>query len=103
MKEGHVPERTCISCRRKANKHLLFRYVVTRDGDMILDPEQKMSGRGVYTCRDMECFEKAMTKNSFSRSLKKPVRSSCSEKLTGELLKYLRSEKEVPRILVERS
>lgn len=32
------------------------------------------SGRGVYTCRRLQCFERARTSRAFSRVLKRTVR-----------------------------
>jgi predicted RNA-binding protein YlxR (DUF448 family) len=31
-------------------------------------------GRGAYTCRRLACFERAASKNAFSRTLKRTVR-----------------------------
>jgi len=32
------------------------------------------SGRGVYTCRRLSCFERALAHRSFSRTLRRSVR-----------------------------
>jgi predicted RNA-binding protein YlxR (DUF448 family) len=31
-------------------------------------------GRGAYTCRRLACFERAVSKNAFNRTLKQTVR-----------------------------
>lgn len=55
LKKGHVPERTCVLCRKKRSKGELIRLVF-KDGGILVDPEQKLGGRGAYLCKD--CFSK---------------------------------------------
>lgn len=66
-----APTRTCAGCGRKAPKQELLRFVA-REG--VLTPSEQGSGRGVYTCRRLSCFERAASSRAFSRTLKRPVR-----------------------------
>ena len=66
-----VSIRTCAGCGRKAPQEELLRFVA-RDG--VLTPSPKGSGRGVYTCRRLACFERAVTRRAFDRTLKERVR-----------------------------
>lgn len=50
-RKGHVPERTCVLCRKKMPKGELIRHVF-KDGEIVVDPEQKLGGRGAYLCKD---------------------------------------------------
>ena len=55
-RQEHAPERTCVACRDKTAKRDLVRLV--RSGDVVVaDPEGRMPGRGVYLCRQRECWE----------------------------------------------
>jgi uncharacterized protein len=63
--------RTCIGCGRKAPKGELLRFVA-RDGT--LAPGALEPGRGAYTCRRLACFERAVSRNAFNRTLKRTVR-----------------------------
>ncbi len=45
----HTPTRSCRVCRTRAAKRELERWVVTA-GQLTLDKNQVMPGRGVYTC-----------------------------------------------------
>jgi predicted RNA-binding protein YlxR (DUF448 family) len=45
---------------------------VARDGVLVADPTAP--GRGAYTCSRLACFERAATKNAFSRTLRRTVR-----------------------------
>jgi predicted RNA-binding protein YlxR (DUF448 family) len=37
-------------------------------------PGAKEPGRGVYTCRRLQCFERALANRGFARTLRTPVR-----------------------------
>jgi len=40
----------------------------------VLSVGETASGRGVYTCREAACFEQAMRRRAFARSLRRAVR-----------------------------
>jgi len=65
------PLRTCAGCGRKAPKAELLRFVV-HEGTLM--PGAKAPGRGAYTCRRLECFERAAANRGFARTLRTPVR-----------------------------
>jgi predicted RNA-binding protein YlxR (DUF448 family) len=65
-----VPVRTCVGCGRKASQPELYRFAA-RDGVLLHDP--KGSGRGVYTCRRLACFERAAARRAFARTLRQNV------------------------------
>jgi len=54
-KKGHIPERTCIVCKKKLPKKELLRFCV-KDNQIVLDKTQKEGGRGAYFCS--ECISK---------------------------------------------
>jgi predicted RNA-binding protein YlxR (DUF448 family) len=49
-------------------KNSLLRFI-TNDGNVIIDPVGKANGRGVYLCKDEECFKKAKKRKALSRGL----------------------------------
>ena len=65
------PVRTCAGCGRKAPQAELLRFVA-RDG--VLLQSREGAGRGVYTCRRLACFERALERRAFARTLKQTVR-----------------------------
>ena len=65
------PVRTCAGCGRKAPQHELLRFVA-QDGTLTHSP--RGPGRGVYTCRRLPCFERAVERRSFARTLRRQVR-----------------------------
>jgi predicted RNA-binding protein YlxR (DUF448 family) len=66
-----APIRSCAGCGRKAPQQELIRFVA-REGE--LAPGAHEPGRGVYTCRRLLCFERAVANRGFARKLKTPVR-----------------------------
>lgn len=66
----HVPQRTCVACRRTDAKRALLRVVRTAEGRVGLDPTGKQSGRGAYVCLDPDCWELALKRRSIERALR---------------------------------
>lgn len=62
--------RTCIVCGKKGKKGEFFR-IVLKEGCVILDKKQCLSGRGAYICTSM-CFE-SVKKNQLERAFKSKV------------------------------
>ena len=67
----HVATRSCAGCGRRAPKDELVRFVA-RAGE--LTQADEATGRGVYTCRRLQCFERALSRRAFARTLKQTVR-----------------------------
>ena len=65
------PVRTCAGCGRKAPQAELLRFVAPEG---VLTSGAMQPGRGVYTCKRLPCFERAVANRAFSRVLKRPVR-----------------------------
>jgi predicted RNA-binding protein YlxR (DUF448 family) len=57
MARKHIPQRTCITCRRVKGKREMVRVVRTSGGEIQIDPSGKLAGRGAYLCRERECWE----------------------------------------------
>ena len=65
------PIRSCIGCGRKAPQGQLLRFAAV-DGHLV--PGAGLPGRGAYTCRRLACFERAVSRRAFNRTLRKTVR-----------------------------
>ena len=65
------PIRSCIGCGRKAPQGQLLRFAAV-DGRLV--PGAGVPGRGAYTCRRLPCFERAVSRRAFNRTLRKTVR-----------------------------
>ena len=65
------PIRSCVGCGRKAPQSELLRFVA-EDGRLV--PGAGRPGRGAYTCRRLPCFERAVARRAFNRTLRRTVR-----------------------------
>ena len=76
----HVPERTCIACRKKRPKWELVRVVRTPQGGVEIDARGKEAGRGAYLCRRQECWEIGLKRRRLQHALKSEIVSEqCAE------------------------
>jgi predicted RNA-binding protein YlxR (DUF448 family) len=55
----HVPQRTCVGCRKVQAKRSLIRVVRSPDGVKI-DPDGKLAGRGAYLHDLHTCWQKGL-------------------------------------------
>jgi predicted RNA-binding protein YlxR (DUF448 family) len=65
-----APIRSCVGCGRKAPQSELLRFVA--DGGRLV-PGRGKPGRGAYTCRRLSCFERAVARRAFNRTLRRTV------------------------------
>lgn len=66
----HVPQRTCIACRRTDAKRGLIRLVRDAEGRVSTDPTGKRHGRGAYLCTSQACWETALKRKALERALR---------------------------------
>ena len=66
----HIPQRTCIACRKVAEKRELIRLVRTASGSVEVDTRGKKSGRGAYLCRSWECWQAGLKGGQLERALR---------------------------------
>ena len=83
----HIPQRTCVACRRTSAKRELVRIVRTPEGGVEVDPTGKRSGRGAYLCPTPDCWRLAVQKGRLDRALKTSVSARDKE----ALLQYAQS------------
>jgi len=66
----HVPQRTCIACRKVDTKRGLVRLVRQTEGHVMIDMTGKRPGRGAYLCAERGCWETALKRKAVERALK---------------------------------
>lgn len=50
-----------------------FVRLVAAGGEVVVDAEQRLPGRGAYLCRSAGCWELAMRRKAFARAFRQPV------------------------------
>ena len=75
----HVPQRTCVICRKKYDKRQLTRLVRTPEG-VVIDPSGKLNGRGAYVCdQQLRGVYKVFLAVVESQALDRALRAALSE------------------------
>ena len=77
----HIPQRTCIACRRVRPKRELIRLVRISDGNVEVDTSGKKAGRGAYLCRARECWETGLKSNRLEHTLRTSITQENRERL----------------------
>jgi predicted RNA-binding protein YlxR (DUF448 family) len=77
----HVPQRTCISCRKTGIKRDLVRLVRLPDKGVEVDLSMKKAGRGAYLCPDSKCWENALKSGRLEQALKTSLKTEDKEAL----------------------
>ncbi|NNJ08803.1 YlxR family protein [Chloroflexales bacterium ZM16-3] len=83
----HVPQRTCVACRRTDAKRGLIRLVRTPEGLAEVDLTGKRNGRGAYLCHTVSCWEVAIKRHALERALRVGPLSAENQR---DLLAYIR-------------
>jgi predicted RNA-binding protein YlxR (DUF448 family) len=68
-----APQRSCLGCRISKDKNLLLRFVQTPDMEILPDLDNRLPGRGAYTCISKRCLAAATDRHQFKRSFKHDV------------------------------
>jgi len=67
------------------DKRSLVRIVRSPEGDVVVDPTGKRSGRGAYVCAARECLQRALRTGKLSKALETAVPEDVVAALLGSL------------------
>ena len=85
MKPRKIPMRMCVGCREMKEKRELIRIVRTPEGETLIDPTGKKSGRVAYVCRSPECLKRAIKQKQLERQLQVSLTDEVNEVLMAEM------------------
>ena len=77
----HVPQRTCVACRKVRDKRELVRLVRVSDESVEVDVSGKKPGRGAYLCPARECWELCLKGGRLEHSLRTKLAQDNREQL----------------------
>lgn len=88
MKVKKVPMRRCVGCMESKPKRDLIRIVAENEESLHIDSSGKANGRGVYLCRNRDCFALARKKRAIGRNLGINVSELELDRIFEELTVY---------------
>ena len=59
VRQKITQQRSCVVCRKKADKGTLLRLVCNKEGQVFTDKDFKLPGRGAYLHSNLACVMKA--------------------------------------------
>lgn len=74
-------QRMCISTREIKNINDLFRVVKTPSGNILIEEDKHLPGRGAYISRNIEAIKIAQKKKLLNKALRTNVPDSIYEQL----------------------
>ena len=77
----HIPQRTCVACRKVKAKQELVRLVRVSENYVEVDTSGKKAGRGAYLCRLPECWETGLRSSRLEYTLKTTITQDNREHL----------------------
>jgi uncharacterized protein len=86
----HKAQRTCLGCRQVLDKDCLVRYVLSPQGEIVVDYRGKLPGRGAYTCIDRGCVLAAAKHRQFDRAFRRANLKPSGEELVEALAAQIR-------------
>ena len=81
----NIPKRRCLGCMQMKPKSTLIRMVKSKDGEVIIDKNQKADGRGAYICKDINCLKICQKKSRLNMAFKTKVNDKIYESLEKEI------------------
>lgn len=82
--ESLRPQRTCSGCKKRFDQNELLAVTRLKNGDVIVNPDRKKSGRSAYLCKKPECLRRVHNrkgKNGLEYGLKVKIPDSVWEEL----------------------
>lgn len=77
--------RRCTGCGEHFAKSTLIRVLRTPEGEIVLDPNGKRSGRGAYICKSADCLKKARKSHRIEAALECSVPEEVYARMEEEL------------------
>lgn len=74
-----TPQRTCIACRNKGDKENFIKIVKNKDGNVAIELDKKLDGRGAYICKNIDCVKKCQKTRALSRVFKQEINQNLYE------------------------
>ena len=78
----HIPQRTCVACRRVKTKRQLIRLVALPGGGIEVDTLSRKVGRGAYICSTFQCWQIGLAAGRLEYALRTNLSQENREQLS---------------------
>lgn len=85
----HTAKRTCIGCKETRQIEELIRLVLAPDGQIAVDIDRRLPGRGAHICPSISCMEMAVRGNAFTRAFRQTISPPTADSLADMLCERL--------------
>jgi len=76
----------CAACREIKTRDRLFRFVKDKGQGKILENSDGLrSGKGLYICRDRECWDRLWSRRNLKRTIASRIDAECIEWVESSL------------------
>ncbi len=82
--------RKCIVTGKITPIDNLIRFVLTKDGQIHLEKDKKIYGRGAYCLKDKDTIELLFKKRVLNKSFKRNISQEVYESLRKEVIDYVK-------------
>jgi predicted RNA-binding protein YlxR (DUF448 family) len=70
----------CVACREQKSRDQLFRFVKLSEGGVITRNDKgSQPGKGLYICRDRECWDRLFSRRNLKRTIAQRIDASSVE------------------------
>lgn len=76
----------CVGCRERFLKLDLIRIVRTPKNEILIDKKGKLSGRGAYVCKNVDCLSKAYKTRALQRALEAEISDDLLNQLKEDII-----------------
>lgn len=83
--KNNIPERSCVVCRKKGEKSQFLKVVLNKNGEIDIEKQKKLDGRGAYICKTADCISKCSKTKALNRAFKTNVGAEIYSKLENEI------------------
>lgn len=83
------PQRTCLGCRQVMDQAQLNRFVRSPGGEILVDLQGRLPGRGAYLCNSRDCMVTALQRKQFDRTFRQPCQPVTVEQLAAAIARGL--------------